>query len=124
VHPEYILNENLPGLEDVSLITDAFGKRMEQIRNFEKHITENGTIVQILSISKEEQRTFIEAFRRKKKQLEVLSGLKERERWDDYMHYYEEAINNTIHIWYVIPADDKEMCRYIKNHLGRNAETH
>jgi hypothetical protein len=24
VHPEYILNENLPGLEDVSLITDAF----------------------------------------------------------------------------------------------------
>jgi polyphosphate kinase 2 (PPK2 family) len=46
VHPEYILNENLPGLEDVSLITDAFWeKRMEQIRNFEKHITENGTIV-------------------------------------------------------------------------------
>jgi polyphosphate kinase 2 (PPK2 family) len=44
--PEYILNENLPGLEDVSLITDAFWeKRMEQIRNFEKHITENGTIV-------------------------------------------------------------------------------
>jgi hypothetical protein len=27
VHPEYILNENLPGLEDVSLITDAFGER-------------------------------------------------------------------------------------------------
>jgi polyphosphate kinase 2 (PPK2 family) len=59
VHPEYILNENLPGLEDVSLITDAFWeKRMEQIRNFEKHITENGTIVLkfFLHISKEEQR--------------------------------------------------------------------
>jgi polyphosphate kinase 2 (PPK2 family) len=28
--------------------------------------------------------------------IEVLSGdLKERERWDDYMQYYEEAINNT-----------------------------
>jgi polyphosphate kinase 2 (PPK2 family) len=28
--------------------------------------------------------------------MEVLSGgLKERERWDDYMQYYEEAINNT-----------------------------
>jgi polyphosphate kinase 2 (PPK2 family) len=37
VHPEYILNSNLPKLEDVSLITDAFGeKRMEQIRNFEE----------------------------------------------------------------------------------------
>jgi polyphosphate kinase 2 (PPK2 family) len=41
--------------------------------------------------------------------------LKERERWDDYMQYYEEAINNTstdYAPWYVIPADDKEMCRY------------
>jgi polyphosphate kinase 2 (PPK2 family) len=48
--------------------------------------------------------------------LEVLSGgFEERERWDDYMQYYEEAINNTStdYAWYVIPADDKEMCRYI-----------
>jgi polyphosphate kinase 2 (PPK2 family) len=31
------------------------------------------------------------------------------------MQYYEEAINNTSTDapWYVIPADDKEMCRYI-----------
>jgi polyphosphate kinase 2 (PPK2 family) len=31
------------------------------------------------------------------------------------MQYYEEAINNTSDYapWYVIPADDKEMCRYI-----------
>jgi polyphosphate kinase 2 (PPK2 family) len=58
VHPEYILNENLPGLEDVSLITDAFWEKRMQIRNFEKHITENGTIVLkfFLHISKEEQR--------------------------------------------------------------------
>jgi polyphosphate kinase 2 (PPK2 family) len=99
VHPEYILNENLPGLEDVSLITDAFWeKRMEQIRNFEKHITENGTIVLkfFLHISKGAERTFIEAFRRKKHNWKFSVGdLKERERWDDYMQYYEEAINNT-----------------------------
>ena len=45
-----------------------------------------------------------------------VGDLKERGRWDDYMHYYEEAINNTsteYAPWYVIPADDKEMCRYI-----------
>jgi polyphosphate kinase 2 (PPK2 family) len=67
VHPEYILNENLPGLEDVSLITDAFWeKRMEQIRNFEKHITENGTIVLKFFLHIKKSRTFIEAFRRKK----------------------------------------------------------
>ena len=42
--------------------------------------------------------------------------LKERELWDEYMHYYEEAINKTSTEnapWYVIPADDKEMGRYI-----------
>jgi hypothetical protein len=36
--------------------------------------------------------------------LEVLWGF-ERERWDDYMQYYEEAINNTstdYAPWYVI----------------------
>jgi polyphosphate kinase 2 (PPK2 family) len=49
------------------LITDAFGKEDGANQNFEKHITENGTIVLkfFLHISKEEQRTFIEAFRRK-----------------------------------------------------------
>jgi polyphosphate kinase 2 (PPK2 family) len=30
-----------------------------------------------------------------KNTIEVLSGDFERERWDDYMQYYEEAINNT-----------------------------
>jgi polyphosphate kinase 2 (PPK2 family) len=42
--------------------------------------------------------------------------LKERERWDDYMTYYEEAINNTntdYAPWYVVPADDKGVARYI-----------
>ena len=42
--------------------------------------------------------------------------MKERERWDDYMKYYEEAINHTSkeHApWFIIPADDKEMARYI-----------
>jgi polyphosphate kinase 2 (PPK2 family) len=42
--------------------------------------------------------------------------LKERERWDDYMHYYEEAINKTITDyapWYIVPADDKGIARYI-----------
>jgi polyphosphate kinase 2 (PPK2 family) len=42
--------------------------------------------------------------------------LKERERWDDYMKYYEEAINKTAKEnapWYVVPADDKGVARYI-----------
>jgi polyphosphate kinase 2 (PPK2 family) len=38
------------------LITDAFGKEDGANQNFEKHITENGTIVLKFFISKEEQR--------------------------------------------------------------------
>ena len=42
--------------------------------------------------------------------------LKERERWDDYMKYYEEILNKSSHSnapWYIIPADDKDMARYL-----------
>jgi polyphosphate kinase 2 (PPK2 family) len=46
VHPEYIMNENLPGIGTVDDITQKFWEnRMQQINNFEKHITQNGTII-------------------------------------------------------------------------------
>ncbi|WP_369764588.1 PPK2 family polyphosphate kinase [Flavobacterium sp. WC2429] len=121
VHPEYIMNENIPGIEKVEDITPEFWEnRMEQIRNFEKHITQNGIIVLkfFLNLSKEEQRQrLLRRLDEEKHNWKFSTGdLKERERWADYMHYYEEAINNTSTEnapWYVVPADDKEMCRYI-----------
>jgi polyphosphate kinase 2 (PPK2 family) len=40
VDPEYIMDENLPGIEKVEhIIPKLRENRMEQIRNFEKHIT-------------------------------------------------------------------------------------
>ena len=42
--------------------------------------------------------------------------LKERALWEQYQEYYEEVINNTSkkHApWYIVPADNKETCRYI-----------
>lgn len=121
VHPEYILYENLPGIEKVEDITPKFWKkRMKQINNFEKHIAQNGIIVLkfFLHLSKEEQRQrLLRRLEEDKHNWKFSTGdLKERELWDDYMHYYEEAINNTSTKnapWYVIPADDKEMARYI-----------
>ena len=122
VHPEYILNENLPGIENVAdYYTETFWEnRMEQINNFEKHITQNGTIVLkfFLHMSKEEQRQrLLRRLEEQKHNWKFSTGdLKERERWDDYMQYYEEAINKTSTAyapWYIIPADDKEMARYI-----------
>ena len=121
VHPEYILKENLPGIEIVEDITPQFWKkRMKQINKFEKHISQNGTVVLkfYLHMSKEEQR------KRLLKRLEngednwkfSVGDLKERELWDEYIKCYEKAINatSTKHApWFVIPADDKEMARYI-----------
>ncbi len=121
VHPEYILFENLPGIEKVEDITPQFWEnRMEQMVNFEKHISLNGTKVLkfYFHMSKDEQRE------RLLKRLEnpednwkfSTSDLKERALWDDYMKYYEEAINKTstdFAPWYIIPADDKGVARYI-----------
>lgn len=121
VHPEYLLNENLPGIEKVEDITPKFWEnRMEQIRNFEKHISQNGTIVIkfFMHMSKEEQRQrLLRRLEEGKHNWKFSVGdLKERDHWDEYMNFYEEAINNTSTSdapWYVIPADDKEMARYI-----------
>jgi PPK2 family polyphosphate:nucleotide phosphotransferase len=121
VHPEYILNENLPGIEKVEDITPEFWEnRFEQINNFEKHITQNGTIVLkfFFYMSKEEQRKrLLRRLEEEEHHWKFSPGdLKERERWDDYMQFYEEAINKTSkpHApWYIIPSDDKEMARYM-----------
>lgn len=121
VHPEYIIGENIPHINTVDDITDAFwDKRFEQIRNFEKHITENGTLIYkfYLHLSKEEQKNrLLRRLDKKEKNWKFSSGdLKERKLWDAYQACYQEAINRTSlsHApWYVIPADDKPVARYI-----------
>ena len=121
VHPEYILFENLPGIEKVEDITPQFWEnRMEQIVNFEKHISQNGTKILkfYFHMSKEEQRErLLKRLENPEDNWKFSTGdLKERDRWDDYMKYYEEAINKTstdFAPWYIIPADDKGVARYI-----------
>lgn len=121
VHPEYILSENLPGIESINDITPEFWEnRMEQINNFEKHISQNGTIVLkfYFHMSKEEQRVrLLRRLENEEHHWKFSPGdLKERACWDEYMNHYQEAINKTsttIAPWYIIPADDKEMARYI-----------
>ena len=121
VHPEYILNENIPGIEKVEDIKPEFWEnRFEQINNFEKHISQNGTIVMkfFFYMSKDEQKKrLLKRLEDEDHQWKFSSGdLKERERWDDYMNYYEEILNKSSNEnapWYIIPADDKDMARYI-----------
>lgn len=121
VHPEYILFENLPGIEKIEDITPQFWEnRMEQIVNFEKHISQNGTKILkfYFHMSKEEQRErLLKRLENPEDNWKFSTGdLKERDRWDDYMKYYEEAINKTstdFAPWYIVPADDKGVARYI-----------
>lgn len=121
VHPEYILNENIPDVLTVEDIDDDFwDKRYEQINNFERHIAENGTLIFkfFLNISKEEQRyRLLRRLRLQKKNWKFSPGdLKERALWDNYQHCYEEAINRTSKPsapWFVIPSDNKNAARLI-----------
>ncbi len=119
VHPEYILGENLPDITSVTDINDSFwDKRFDQINAFEKHISENGTLIFkfFLHLSKEEQKNrLLRRLEKKEKNWKFSSGdLKERKLWDDYQKCYEDAINRTSKPyapWYIIPADNKPAAR-------------
>lgn len=115
VHPEYVLSENIPGYQDVKDIDDKFWKnRYESIRNFEKHISDNGTaIIKIfLNVSKDEQKArFLDRINDPAKNWKFSSAdITERGRWKEYMEAYETAIEETSTEqapWYIIPADKK-----------------
>lgn len=121
VHPEYILGENLPSVNTVDDVNDAFwDQRFEQINNFEKHLVDNGTLVFkfFMNLSKDEQRNrLLRRLTLKEKNWKFSSGdLKERKLWDNYMDCYQDAINRTSKLhapWYNIPADNKPTARLI-----------
>lgn len=121
VHPEYILSEKIPGYTDVKNIDKSFWKkRYESIRNFERHLTDNGTVIIkiFLYVSKEEQKQrFLDRINDPAKNWKFSSAdIKERALWKDYMQAYEEAIQETStekSPWYVIPADKKWYARLV-----------
>ncbi|HLV15020.1 MAG TPA: PPK2 family polyphosphate kinase [Xanthomarina sp.] len=121
VHPEYILGENLPNVTSQEDINQEFwDKRFDQINNFEKHIAENGTIIFkfYLHLSKEEQKNrLLRRLEKANKNWKFSPGdLEERELWDDYQTYYQDALNRTSkpHApWFTIPSDDKPTARYL-----------
>ena len=121
VHSGYILGENIPSVKSIEDINDSFwDSRFEQIKNFEKHIADNGTIIFkfFLNLSKEEQKNrLLRRLDLPSKNWKFSPGdLKERKLWDKYQECYEDAINRTSkeHApWYAIPADEKATARYI-----------
>ena len=109
--PDRVIGEN-PG--------KFFERRYEQIRNFEQHLYDNGYrfLKVFLHVSKDKQRErFIERIEEKEKNWKFSSSdVAERAYWDDYQDAYEKAIQETATKdcpWYVIPADQKWVTRYL-----------
>lgn len=121
VKPEIVLNENISHINNIEDITEQFWENIiQQIINFENTIAQNCCIIFkfFLHISKEEQKQRILRRLNKPDKHWKFSpeDLKDRDLWDDYTHYYEEAINTTSkpHApWYVIPSDCKHHARLL-----------
>ncbi len=115
VHEKILKSQKLPE----ELVTkDIWEKRFKDIRNFEKYLTRNGTIIIkiFLNVSKDEQKKrFIERVDDPDKNWKFSAAdARERGYWKDYMIAYEEMIQNTSTEdapWYVIPADNKSYAR-------------
>lgn len=120
VHPKIILSNKLPGVTSLEDVTPKFWKkRYRQINDYERYLTENGTIVIkfFLNVSKDEQkRRFLARLEDEAKNWKFsTSDLKERSYWDDYMKAYSDMLTHTSTEdapWYVIPADNKWFMRY------------
>lgn len=119
VNPAYLLNEHLPDILKPEDANEAFwDRRLKQIKHFEQHIRENGTLVFkfFLHISKDEQKKrLLSRLNDKDKHWKFAeSDLQSRSQWDNYQQYYEKAIAATSTKdapWYVIPADSKTEAR-------------
>lgn len=115
VHPEYLDHQRLP---DQPALGALWPQRFESIRDHERHLARNGTLVLKfwLNVSKDEQRRrFLSRIDEPEKNWKFSSGdVRERGLWGDYMAAYEDALKATsraVAPWYAIPADDKPYMR-------------
>ncbi len=115
VHPEYLGGQRLP---DPPPLEQLWEERYESIRDLEKHLARNGTVILKfwLNVSRDEQRArFLSRLDEPEKNWKFSAGdVRERGHWDDYMAAYQDALNATSKPWapwYAIPADDKPYMR-------------
>jgi PPK2 family polyphosphate:nucleotide phosphotransferase len=115
VHPEW-LGPGAPSAPDERF----WEKRYEDINNFEKHLSRNGTLILkfFLHVSKDEQkRRFLERLTNPEKHWKFSDAdLAERDHWKAYRHAFEAALTATSTKrapWHVIPADRKYVARAI-----------
>jgi PPK2 family polyphosphate:nucleotide phosphotransferase len=115
VHPEFLVAQRLP---EQNFGEKFWQARYDDINNFERHLTRNGTAIVkfFLHLSKEEQRQrFLARLENPEKHWKFSAkDVAERAYWDDYMRAFEDAISATSTDWapwYIIPADHKWVSR-------------
>jgi PPK2 family polyphosphate:nucleotide phosphotransferase len=125
VHPEYLGAQRLPDVQTEKPTKrakqkDLWKQRFQDINNFERYLTNNGTVILkfFLHVSKEEQqKRFLARIDDPAKNWKFsMKDVKEREHWDDYMHAYEQTVRHTATDyapWYVVPADTKWFTRLV-----------
>jgi PPK2 family polyphosphate:nucleotide phosphotransferase len=117
VHPEFLQGQRLPpGLVG----REVWDDRLTDIAAFERYLARNGVLILkfFLNVSRKEQKQrFLERLDQPDKNWKFSAAdVKERARWNDYMHAYEAAIRATAakHApWYVVPADNKWYTRLV-----------
>ena len=114
VHPEFLEGQRLPHYD----LETIWHERFESIRNFEKHLADNGTIIVkfFLNVSlKEQKHRFLRRIDKPSKNWKFNArDVEERKLWPEYMRAFEEALNETSRPWapwYAIPADSKPYMR-------------
>jgi PPK2 family polyphosphate:nucleotide phosphotransferase len=116
VHPEVLDAQRIPpSLKG----RDLWEERLESIREHERHLARNGTLVVKfwLNVSSAEQRArFLSRIREPHKHWKFSAAdVHEREHRAAYLEAYQAALNGTSRRWapwYAIPADDKPFMKY------------
>lgn len=98
----------------------TWSQRYEQINNFEKILSENGTVILkfFLHVSQDEQKERLrERVEDETKNWKFNAGdLDERNLWDKYTDAYRDALrkcSTTWAPWYVVPADSNKARNYL-----------
>jgi PPK2 family polyphosphate:nucleotide phosphotransferase len=117
VHPELLEKQKLP---EELVSKRIWSERYEDIRNFERYLSRNGTIIRkfFLHVGRGEQkRRFLERLDDPDKNWKFSEAdARERAHWKDYMEAYEEMIRETATEcapWYVVPANNKWFTRVV-----------
>ena len=125
VHPQFLGSAKLPQRPPLG---DLWKQRYDSIREFERHLFRNGTLVLkfFLNVSADEQRRrFLRRYDRPDKRFKFSTNdVAQRDHWGAYMQAYQDALSETSRAyapWYAIPADSKPFMRATVASIVRRA---